>query len=70
MLFVMEIASFYFVIRCNLELTLHSQVLMNGSTYLVGIDHQGHEQVKYFVSSGRMSSVHSDNEKNLLDGDM
>ena len=48
---IAEVGAFYLVIYYNLDLTLNSQVLTTGCTYLVGTDTNNVEQIKYYVST-------------------
>ena len=51
-LFISEGAICILVLKYNLELTLKTQVLANGSIILIGFDAYGHEQVKFYMKKG------------------
>ena len=48
---IAEWGAFYLVIQYNLDLTLKSQVLTTGCTYLVAVDSNDVEQIKYYISA-------------------
>ena len=47
---IAEVGALYVISCYNLDLTLKTQVLTTGCTYLVGVDSDNVEQIKYYIS--------------------
>ena len=62
---IAEVGAFYLVIYYNLDLTLKSQVLTTGCTYLVGTDTNNVEQIKYYIST-----TDQINSNDMLNGEL